>query len=107
MSVIKADLGSVYGTDVIENELSGFYLADEISATRRGIMIAVPDENWTVFQQMETSEIVAVLKMLARNVYLPAFRKHPREPKKPQPKKKSSKKTPHVSTDRIIDNRKK
>ncbi len=107
MSVIKAALGSVYGTDVIENELSGFYVADEISATRRGMMIAVPDEHWTVFQQMETSEIVTVLKMLARHVYLPAFRKHPRGPKKPQPKRKKSKKTPHVSTARIIANRKK
>lgn len=107
MSVIKAALGSVYGTDVIENELSGFYVADEISATRRGMMIAIPDEDWTVFQQMETSEIVAVLKMLARNVHLPAFRKHPRGPKKPQPKRISSKKTPHVSTARIIANRKK
>lgn len=107
MSVIKAALGSVHGTDVIENELSGFYVADEISATRRGMMIAIPDEDWTVFQQMETSEIVAVLKMLARNVHLPAFRKHPRGPKKPRPKRISSKKTPHVSTARIIANRKK
>ncbi|PJB35171.1 MAG: hypothetical protein CO107_11365 [Deltaproteobacteria bacterium CG_4_9_14_3_um_filter_51_14] len=70
-------------------------------------MIAIPDEDWTVFQQMETSEIVAVLKMLARNVHLPAFRKHPQGPKKPQPKRISSKKTPHVSTARIIANRKK
>ncbi len=107
MSVIKAALGSVYGTDVIENELSGFYVADEISATRRGMMIAIPDENWTVFQQMETSAMVAVLKMLARNVYLPAFRKHPRGPKKPQPKRISCKNTPHVSTARIIADRKK
>jgi len=45
------------------------------------MMIAIPDEDWTVFQQMETSEIVAVLKMLARNVHLPAFRKHPQGPK--------------------------
>jgi hypothetical protein len=69
--------------------------------------IAIPDDHWVVFRQMETSEIVAVLIMLARNVYLPAFQKHPRGPKKPQPKRKSSKKTPHVSTAKIIDSRKK
>ena len=71
------------------------------------MMIAIPDEHWVVFREMEVSEIVAVLKMLARNVHLPAFRKHPRGPKKPQPKRKSSKKTPHVSTAKIIANRKK
>jgi len=69
--------------------------------------IAIPDDHWVVFRQMETSEIVAVLIMLARNVYLPTFQKHPCGPKKPQPKRKSSKKTPHVSTAKIIDSRKK
>jgi hypothetical protein len=107
ISVIKAALGSVHGADVIENELSGFYVADEISGTYRGMMIAIPDEHWTVFQQMETSELVTILKMLADKVNMSAFRKHPRGPKKPQPKRKSCKKSPHVSTARIIAIRKK
>jgi hypothetical protein len=60
-----------------------------------------------VFQQMETSELVTILKMLADKVNMSAFRKHPRGPKKPQPKRKSCKKSPHVSTARIIADRKK
>jgi hypothetical protein len=107
ISVIKASLGSVYGADVVENELSGFYVADEISGTYRGMMIAIPDEHWTVFQQMETAELVSVLRELSENVNMSAFRKHPRGPKKPQPKRKSCKRTPHVSTARIIAERKK
>jgi hypothetical protein len=35
MSVIKAALSSVHGTDVIENKLSGYYVADEISGIYR------------------------------------------------------------------------
>ena len=106
LSVIKAALGSVYGADVIDNEVSGYYVADEISGTYRGMMIAIPDKHWTVFQKMEMSKLVTVLKELSRNVNMPAFQKHPRGPKKPRPKRKSCKKSPHVSTARIIAKRK-
>ena len=107
LSVIKAVLGSVHGIEVIEKRLSGYYVADEISATYRGMMIAVEDEHWAVFEHMTTSQLVKVLKMLAANVKLSAFRKHPRGPKKPLPKRKGSKNQPHVSTAKVLAERKK
>ena len=107
LSVIMAALGSIHGTEVIEKQVSGYYVADEISATYRGMMIAIEDEHWVVFQHMTPSQLVKVLKKLSANVKLSAFRKHPRGPKKPQPKRKGSKKHPHVSTARILAERKK
>jgi len=107
MSVIKAALASVHGTGVIENEVSGYYIADEISGTYRGMMIAIPEEKWIKFQTMSIQELVAVLKMLSKNVKLSKFKKHPRGPKKPRPKRKPCKDSPHVSTARIIAERKK
>ena len=105
MSVIKAALASVHGTDVVENEVSGYYLADEISGTCKGMMIAIPEKHWIVFQQMSIQELVPVLTMLAENVKLSKYQKHPRGPKKPQPKRKSCKKHPHVSTAKILAER--
>jgi len=105
MSVIKAALGHVHGIDVIENQVSGYYLADEISGTYRGMMIAIDDAHWVIFQQMTPLKLAKVLKELAANVKLSAFRKHPRGPKKPQPKRKSCKNAPHVSTARILAQR--
>jgi hypothetical protein len=107
LAMIKAALASVHGTKVIENEVSGYYLADEISGTYRGMMIAISNEQWIVFQRMTPSKLVSVLKQLSANVKLSAFRKHPRGPKKPGPKRKSSKKSPHVSTAKILAKRKK
>jgi hypothetical protein len=107
MSVIKAALASVHGTDVIENEVSGYYIADEISGTFRGMMIAIPEKNWIEFQRMSTQQLVAVLKMLSKAVKLSRFKKHPRGPKKPRPQRKPCKDSPHVSTARIIAERKK
>jgi hypothetical protein len=107
LSAIKAALGSTYGAKVVENEISGYNLADEISATYRGMLIAIPKENWLVFQTMTPQKLASIIKKLAENVKLSQFRKHPRGPKKPQPKRKTSKKSPHVSTAQIIAKRKK
>ena len=104
-AVVKAALGSVHGADVAENKISGYYLADEISGTYRGMMIAIEDNHWVIFRQITPTQLANVLKSLAANVKLSAFRKHPRGPKKPKPKRKSSKNTPHVSTAKILSQR--
>ena len=105
MAVIKAAIGSVYGVEVVDNQVSGYYLADEISGTYRGMMIAIDDKHWIVFRNMSAAKLVKVLRELAANVKLSAFRKHPRGPKKPQPKRKSAKNKPHVSTAKILSQR--
>jgi len=105
LSVIKAALGRVHGTDVVDNQVSGYYLADEISGTYRGMMIAIDNEHWLIFQQMTPNKLARVLRELAANVKLSAFRKHPRGPKKPLPKRKSCKITPHVSTAKLLAQR--
>jgi hypothetical protein len=107
LSVIKAAMSSVHGANVVENEISGYYLADELSATYRGMLIAISKENWIVFQQMTAYKFATILKQLAEKMKLYRFQKHPRGPKKPQPKRKGSKNTPHVSTAQILAKRKK
>ena len=105
LSVIKAALGRVHGTDVVDNQVSGYYLADEISGTYRGMMIAIDDGHWLIFKQMTLNKLITVLRELAANVKLSAFRKHSRGLKKPLPKRKSCKNTPHVSTAKLLAQR--
>jgi IS4 transposase len=107
VSVIQAALSSIHGTKIIEEQVSGYYLADEISGTYRGMMIAIEAEQWVIFRQLTPAELVQLLRKLARNVKLSAFRKHPRGPKKPVAKRKSDPKKPHVSTAKLIASRKK
>jgi hypothetical protein len=107
ISVIKAAMGSVHGSDTMENKVSGYYIADEISATYRGMMIAIPPEEWRDFRAMTCSQLVKVFKELAANVKLSAYRKHKRGPKKEAPERKSIKDTPHVSTAKVLADRKK
>jgi hypothetical protein len=68
ISVIKSALGRVHGINVVENQLSGYYLADEISGTYRGMMIAVDQAHWVVFQHMTPLKLSRLLEKLASNV---------------------------------------
>jgi len=41
-------LRGVHGVEKIEQEFSGYYLADEIATTYRGMMIAIAPEQWAI-----------------------------------------------------------
>ena len=106
MSVIMAALRSVHGADVVEEEVSGYYVANELSAVYPGMMIAIGEKHWQVFGRMTSREFAKTLRFLASKVNLHRFKKHPRGPKKPQPKRTYDKKHPHISTFRLIAERK-
>ena len=106
MAVLKAALRSVHGAQNIEDNFSGYYLADELSGVYRGMMITIPDPHWLVFSRLTQSQLIELLKTLAENVNLSRFQKHSRGPKKPAKKRKTDKRKPHVSTARVISNRK-
>ena len=105
LSVVKAALRSVHGLAKIEEEVSGYYIADEIAGTYRGMLIAIPVVHWTIFSVLTEVELVAVLRELAGRVRLSAFKKHRRGPKKKPPRRSSNKREPHVSTARLIAHR--
>ena len=77
-------------------------VADEIQMTHRGMMIAIPEDEWVVFHDLSPVELADVLVGLARSVSLPKLRKHPRGPKKPKPKKQSGAKIKHVATAKLL-----
>ncbi len=106
LSTVQAALRSVHGTEKIETEVSSYYLADEIKGTYRGMMIAIPPDEWCVFQNMTFTELSLTLKHLAGLVKLRTFRRHPRGLKKAQPKRTYLKNKPHVSTAKILTQKK-
>src|SRR4051794_4933689 len=105
LSTLKAALRSVHGEAVVAEEVSGYYVADEVQMTHRGMMIAIPEDEWAVFHDLTPVELADVLVRLARSVSLPRLRKHPRGPKKPKPKKQSGAKIKHVATAKILEAR--
>jgi len=106
LAVVKAALRSVHGVEAVE-EVSGYYLADEIAGTHRGMMIAIPEDEWVVFAGLTPSAMGQVLRGLATKVRLAKLRKHRRGSKRTQPKRASGAKVSHVSTARLLAGRKK
>ena len=106
MSVVKAALGSVHGVEFVEKNVSGYYVANEIEGVYQGMMIVIGSGHWVVFRDMAIGDLVRLLRKLAGNVKLRKYQKHPRGPKKPQPKRISIKTKPHVSTAKILAERK-
>jgi Transposase DDE domain len=102
LAVVMAALRSVHGAQPIDQDLSLYYVANDIAQTSHGMMIAIPEEEWRVFSRMRPAEMVATLKELARKVRLEAYRKSPRGPKKPRPKREGTSKASHVSTAKLL-----
>lgn len=107
LAVVKAALSSEYGNDMVDNKLSGYYIADEISGTYRGMQVAIEDEEWRVFQKASQAELIKLLRQLALNVKISSFLKSPRGPKKPVTKRKFDPAHPHVSVAKILAERRK
>jgi IS4 transposase len=105
LSTVKAALRAEHGSEKIEQEVSGYYLADEVAGTWRGMMIVLPADYWTKrFARQTPQQMAQFLRQAARHIRLAAFRKHPRGPKKPPPKM-NKKHRGHVSTARILQQR--
>jgi hypothetical protein len=104
LSTLRTALSSVHGIGKIEAGVSNYnyYLAEEISMTYRGMMIAIPTEHWSIFADLNNQQFCQTLQDLASQVRLSAFLSHPRGPKKKKKKPDYDPKHPHVSTARLL-----
>jgi hypothetical protein len=103
MSAIKGAMRSVHGAEAVDAGVSGSDLAEEVAGTTRGMLIAIPKDEWVVFHGLPASEMGEVLRGLARRVRLSHYRKQPRGPKKPKPKKASGYEKKHLSTAKVLE----
>jgi len=105
LAVVLAALRGVHGEETVDEEVSLYYVANEISTTYHGMMIAIPAPEWDVFYSMSPADLAAMLLELARKVRLQAIRKSPRRPKKPRPPGKKPARKGHVATAKLLMNR--
>jgi IS4 transposase len=88
--------------------LSGYYLAEEIGAVYAGMIIAIRPSLWVqTFGTLPPREMATCLKQIAAHVNPHRFRKRSRSPKKPPLARTGGIREKHVSTARLLANRKK
>jgi hypothetical protein len=105
LAVVLAALRGTHGEETVDEEVSLYYVANDISTTYHGMMIAIPAPEWDIFYAMSPADLAAILLELAQKVRLQAIRKSPRRPQKPRPQGKKPARKGHVATVKLLMNR--
>jgi hypothetical protein len=103
LAAMRAALGSEKGAFTVATELSVFQEATDIAGTYKGMMIAIPAQQWRFWATMSLQEFAAAMRYLASKVDWEHLQKAHPSPKKPPQKKPSASQQPHVSTQRLLD----
>ena len=101
LALVIAALGASHGQELVDN-LSYYYLVNEIAGSYRGMMIAAPARCWTFARRLSVPEFARLLRRIAKHANIALLSKSRRGPKK-------KRRTPnctnvrHLSTKRLLD----
>lgn len=102
LNVVKVAIATAHEGE--PSELSTYYLADEIQATYRGMMIVLPPEFWRArYGNLSPAEMAAELLQMAEFVKCSDFRKRQSGPRNPPPDIGPKTNRNHVSTQRVLE----
>lgn len=101
-SMLHGSLRAVHGIKRVDEEVSGVLLAQELQKTYEGMMVQIPATHWQEISRLTAREFATLLKRWVAKADLSRYRKTPRGPKKPQPKRKPRSKGGRVSTAVIL-----
>lgn len=102
LSIVMAALRGAHGVEKVEDQVSVYYLADEVAHTHRGLTIALSERYWRItYAALTPAAMARELLRIAKSVNLARYKKHKRGPKKPT-KPMSKKRRNHISTARVL-----
>jgi hypothetical protein len=102
VALMQAGLRSIHGAQAVA-EMSKYYITLEVSQTYRGMMVALPPDQWSGFHNAKAKDLAKVLRSIAQHVNLTNYKKAHRGPKKPPPRRGKYKNGGHVSTHRQLE----
>lgn len=107
LSLLRAAMRALHGGPKIEQSFSTHHMAEEIHAMWPGMLLLLSSAFWRRrCRGLDDAAVAKELKRLAKHVDLAQYKKVTRTSRKPPPKRKSSKNSPHVSTARVLEKRK-
>jgi hypothetical protein len=102
LSTVQAALRAKFGIEKVQEEVSTFYIALEVQASHQGMEIVFDPEVWEPYSKMLPKALAKEMLGWATHVKLSKYRRHPRGPKKPVPKRTRFVDKMHVSTARLL-----
>jgi len=104
LASLKGALRAAHGEEELKENVSNYFLTDEINGNYRGMMVALPPKKWEVFQCLSAKAMAAQLYRWACGADLGNYPKHKRGPKKPPPQRPNAQ-FHHVSTWKLLEER--
>jgi Transposase DDE domain len=102
LGLVKGAMRAVHGAKKVEQEVSVYYMAEELGNTQRGLDIAVPERAWEQIRRLSPEQLAQELLRLAGQMNFRHYKKHPRGPKKPRPPRRRLNPGNNVSTARLL-----
>lgn len=87
-------------------ELSFHYLAQEIAQAHDGLKVIIPAAHWDAIRKLSLAEIAQRLREISCHIDFELYRKAKRRPRKPKPKLQHQRSQVHVSTAKVLQQRK-
>lgn len=106
VAVVMAALRAAHPKTDIQAEVSTYYIANEMANMAESLDTIVDPEDWHPIKEATIPVLGAWLLLLAGRAQLRKYTKHPRGQKKPMPAKTNDPTKPHISTARLLSQRK-
>jgi hypothetical protein len=104
--VVESAIRAEHGKEQAD-QLSKYYMALEIEKASDGMMAILEDNDFDYLKQLTIEDFCTELRTVASHVDPEKYRKNVRGPKKPVKKKPLNKRKPHISTAKVLAQRKK
>ena len=104
LAILKSLTAAACGRESV-SQLSHYYVAGELAETTAGLLIALPDDRWREVSSLPLETFAARLLEVGAHINLQRYRKSVRGPKHPPPRRTKNKRHVHLSTKRILDQR--
>jgi hypothetical protein len=101
-STVQAALRTRFGEEVVQEQVSSFYIANEVRSTSGGLDIATENEDWSAIRTDTVESVAEMLLECVGHVNITTYRKAKRGKKNPVPKRTRYAKHGHVSTERLL-----
>jgi hypothetical protein len=105
MQVLTAALYAEHEEEDVD-AMSRYHMSIDIVSPMEGMLTAINEQEWEALTPQSISGIASFLCKVSRHVNVRSYRKSVRGPKKPPPKRKRCKAGTHVSTHRLLEERK-
>lgn len=103
LAVIMAALRVAHPEVDIEQEVSTYYIANEMANMAESLDKIIDAEDWLPIAEADDRTMAGWLLLLAGRAQLRKYKKHPRGKKKTQQPRKNNPTKPHVATARLIN----